>query len=237
MTNSDDTLVLPATQPTPPTSATVMNQIVVIAPPVAAPAPKMKAAATKKPPVNAKPFSDSGYYIPTLPTPIADIKTEYQTDAVTGARSSIYKDGSGNQAVFIADPSDHNKVTLKIKTKDGDELITYGHERGFDARVKNTVQEASPFPIVRDTLTCGTKKADITTNQAESATRDKLQQFAQAHPDLARALKGVDLPVTVAGALPINFKQAVEKPSEYRACPNNDSGIVLERLTEKSATR
>lgn len=162
----------------------------------------------------------------------AEVTRETKDDAISGARSTIYRDSKGTEAILTEDTSDHSKVTLRIVHKNGDTLTVQGNRRGFDAKVGGHEQKADAWRIIGfdDVVHCAGKKEDVGVNETESVTRDRLQQFAKDNPQLAAALRGIDLPVTVAGGLPVNFKQAVEKPTQYRACPDTNAGIVVERL-------
>jgi hypothetical protein len=227
---SNDTVTLPATQTSAAAGLTAhitINNHPAPAKSPAAPA-KLPSGRVGLPTPSAKPA-----------LPIADtigaaqeVTRETKDDAITGARSTIYRDAKGTEAILTEDPKDHNKVRLHIVHKSGDTLTVQGDRRGFDATVNGKPQKADAWRIVGfdDVVHCAGKKEDVDVNQAESVTRDKLQQFAKENPQLAAALRGVDLPVTVAGGYPVNFDQAVKKPTHYRACPVNNAGIVVERL-------
>lgn len=240
MTNSEnDTLVLPAIVAGPSASAGASaNLHVHIHPPVpqtvARPAHKAKVAPPAKPLVVAPQSVAPATLTSALLSD--EIKPEYYTDAKTGAQSRRYRDKNNAEAIFTEDPTDHNKVTLALKDATST-LVTQGNARGFKAMVGFAEQSAEPWRILADTVTCGKAKADASVNELESVTRDKLQQFAADHPQLAAAIRKVELPVTVVGGLPVSFAKAVDTPTQYRACPEDRSGIVVERLTEKSAKR
>lgn len=240
----EDSKVVPATAAT----AGVVNTIIVNVPPAVKPAPKAVSKPAKSGGISKSPSKppfidflpdalnrDDGFIIPALP-PVS-VQKEHYTDDTTDEQVTRFKATDGSVATLRESTTDHNKVTLTLTDSKGT-LVTRGDARGFslskDGRV---VQHTTNWPVVRDTLNCPAGSESINANKTESATREKLQEFAGNHPQLATALRGVELPVTVAGGLPVSFAKAVEAPTQYRACPEDRSGIVLERLTEKSAKR
>lgn len=231
----EDTITVPVAASTG-NATTLTANISIHLPPAASPPTKV-AAVGVKPAKLPKPSRDivPGLDFSSLMIAAPEIKPEYYYDAAGITKFTRYTDSSGATAVLRQDPTDHNKVTLTLSDKNG-VLETHGNERGFVVRGP-APQGTEAWPIVRDTLSCGGAKKDIVTNETESVTRDKLQQFAEAHPQLAAVLRKVELPVTVTGGLPVSFAKAVDTPSEFRACPENRSGILLERITEKSAKR
>jgi hypothetical protein len=239
---SADTLVAP--KPDTAAAAAVVNKITINLPPAVVSSPKKVPEKRLQPSGReAAPFKK----IPGPPASLGDIitssanpvTTEHYYDAQNGTvKFTRLRDDKGGEAILREDPSDHAKVTLSLTSKDRKSVLTtQGDERGYDANVEGKPQATTAYPVVRDTLTCNGKGYNLTTNETESVTRDKLQQFAGDYPQLAAALRKIELPVTVVGGLPVSFAKAVDTPTQYRACPEDRSGIGLERLTEKSAAR
>jgi hypothetical protein len=228
-TTLDDTTTLPVSAPA--ATAGVINHITIHLPPLSA---TQAVSQPLKAPKSGAPAS-------TKPSPIFNVadsfKPEVYYDADGMAKYTRYTASDGASAVLRENPKDHRAVTLILTDKNGS-IITQGDARGFQAVLQDgKKQSAEPWRVVYDTLTCPTGKKQTTANETESVTRDKLKQFAEDHRQLASVLRGVELPVTVMGELPVTFAKAIDTPSQYRACPENRSGIVIERLTEKSAKR
>lgn len=240
----EDSKVVPATAAT----AGVVNNIIVNVPPAVNPAPKAVSKPAKSGGISKLP--SKSLPIDYLPEPlgksilfdefitgIGKLKPEYYMDDKTGERVTRFRANDGSVATLRESTTDHNKVTLTLTDSKG-VLVTQGDARGFSlSKEGRVVQHTTNWPILRDTLNCPAGSESIESNKTEAATREKLQEFAQNHLQLASALRGVELPVTVAGGLPVTFAKAVDVPTQYRACPEDRSGIVLERLTEKSAKR
>ncbi len=227
-------------------TAGVINNITINVPPL--PKPTAHPAIAKKSPPALPATPKVVPPLIALPNPFEGLfsegaKKDVYYDAETGTvKHTRYTAKDGSTAVLREDPSDHRKVTLTLTDAKG-QLVTQGNARGFSVSQDRVIQHTTNRPIIYDSLTCPTantayeKSEFINVNENESVTRDKLKQFAEDHPALGIALRGERLPVTVVGGIPKSFGEAIDTPSQYRACPENRSGIVLERLTEKSAAR
>ncbi|MFZ8263762.1 hypothetical protein ACO1KZ_15900, partial [Staphylococcus aureus] len=53
---------------------------------------------------------------------------------------------------------------------------------------------------------------------ADNVERDRVQQFAAQHPALARAVRGITLPVDTIDGAYATFAQVLDTPVHYRAC-------------------
>lgn len=69
---------------------------------------------------------------------------------------------------------------------------------------------------------CGTglsaRTERIAPDIADDLIRDRVQQFAAQHPALARAVRGITLPVDTIDGAYANFAALLDTPAHYRAC-------------------
>jgi len=156
--------------------------------------------------------------------------------AEDGDRLTSYNARDGSSATYRENRQGGGAVTLTLHDANGT-LVTHGDRRGYEqTRVDalgHSVQERigvdtylrwpTEWGASIDRIYCAGHERDTNVIPAitDSVTRDKIQQFAQSHPELRDRLQHVTLPVTLSGGKQINFGEALAQPSDFRACPTN----------------
>jgi hypothetical protein len=165
--------------------------------------------------------------------------------AEDGDRITTYPGKDGATATFREDRQNNEAVTLTLKDATGT-LTTFGNHRGYEAVHTNrnggvtkekTVQDSKLgkfFELggVVDRVECPGLQRDVNISPSvtDQVTRDKLQDFADKHPDLRDTLKTVGLPVTVTGGLQINFAEALKLPSSFESCPVGKREAIVTKV-------
>jgi hypothetical protein len=262
MSNTDDTLVLPAANTAPSAMAAARSEVHlhfhtakqapakvagVGAAPYRKPAPKAAIPAPVIPGGQATQIPPSIFSI-TPPVERTDT-----TDAATGIVHTSFTDPTnGSSATLSRDPSQGFKSTLTLKGKDSEVITVSGDAAGFTRTIPQGQTQIAAVQLPTwlsaylasptATVSCGGRTQYATPAQAEGAALKKLQDFMEDHPRLAAELRKTNgahtkLSVTVVGGQPVSLTEALDTPPAFRACPAHEPQVNVETLTRESVRR
>jgi hypothetical protein len=65
-------------------------------------------------------------------------------------------------------------------------------------------------------------------NVLQAVARDRVQQFAEAHPEIAAQIKDANIPVALMNGKPATLAELEKYPSCYRACPADNKKEIVQ---------